>query len=138
MILTCLRRRAPTIEENLYILSVFLNVLLTKGPSKNVNVFTSVQNIHFQGGGLKINIFPYTFNFLAWFFIIFMRIFGTQKMLMCTLWGRGRGSQKVYGLYTRENVDIYGWPLTYEEFEILLLFHLTWKLLIRKIILQSY
>ncbi len=23
----------------------------------------------------------------------------------------GRGSQKVYGLYTHENVDIYGWPL---------------------------
>ncbi len=32
---------------------------------------------------------------------------------MCTLflWMGGRGSQKVYGLYTHENVDIYGWPL---------------------------
>ncbi len=25
--------------------------------------------------------------------------------------GGGRGSQKVYGLYTRENIDIYGQPL---------------------------
>ncbi len=33
-------------------------------------------------------------------------------MLMCTLFGGGKGgSQKVYGLYTRENVDIYGRPL---------------------------
>ncbi len=38
-----------------------------------------------------------------------MGIFGTQKMLS-TLFG-GRGSQKVYGLYTHENVDIYGQPL---------------------------
>ncbi len=41
-----------------------------------------------------------------------MGIFGTQKMLMCTLLFGGRGSQKVYGLYTHENVDIYGQPLT--------------------------
>ncbi len=27
-----------------------------------------------------------------------------------TFW-EGGGSQKVYGLYTHENVDIYGWPL---------------------------
>ncbi len=40
-------------------------------------------------------------------FIIFMGIFGTQKMLMCTIFWE-RGSQKVYGLHTRENIDIYG------------------------------
>ncbi len=28
------------------------------------------------------------------------------------LLGGEEGSQKVYGLYTPENVDIYGWPLT--------------------------
>ncbi len=44
-------------------------------------------------------------------FIIFMGILGTQNMLMCTLfWG---GSQKVYGLYTHENVDIYGRSLVF-------------------------
>ncbi len=32
------------IEKNIYIHH-------TKGPSKNVNVFTIVQNIHFQGEG---------------------------------------------------------------------------------------
>ncbi len=30
---------------------------------------------------------------------------------MCTLFCGGKGSQKVYGLYTHENVDIYGRPL---------------------------
>ncbi len=39
-----------------------------------------------------------------------INIFGTQKMLMCTLLG-GEGSQKVYGLFTHENVDIFGRPL---------------------------
>ncbi len=40
-----------------------------------------------------------------------MGIFDTPKMLMCTLFFGGGGSQKVYGLYTCENVDIYGRPL---------------------------
>ncbi len=34
---------------------------------------------------------------------------------MCTLYWWGRGSQKVYGLYTHENVDIYGWPLSIRQ-----------------------
>ncbi len=34
-----------------------------------------------------------------------------QKIMMCTLFlGGGRGAYKVYGLFTHENVDIYGWP----------------------------
>ncbi len=37
-----------------------------------------------------------------------MGIFGTQKMLMCTL----LVERKMYGLYTHENVDIYVWPLS--------------------------
>ncbi len=42
-----------------------------------------------------------------------MGIFGTQKMLMCSLFlGGGGGFPKVYGLYTPENVDIYGQPLS--------------------------
>ncbi len=32
-------------------------------------------------------------------------------MLMCAFGGE-EGSQKVYGLYTLVNVDIYGWPLS--------------------------
>ncbi len=32
--------------------------------------------------------------------------------------GRGRGSEKVYCLYTHENVDIFGWPLTLQVFTI--------------------
>ncbi len=44
-------------------------------------------------------------------FYYFMGIFSTQKMFMCTLLGGERGSQKVYGLYTHKNADIYGWPL---------------------------
>ncbi len=41
-----------------------------------------------------------------------MGIFGIQKMLMCTLFWGGGGYQNVYGLYTHENVDIYGWRLS--------------------------
>ncbi len=47
------------------------------------------------GGSVKISVHFYRFGLI---FIIFMGIFGTQKMLMCTLFG-GRGSQKVYDLY---------------------------------------
>ncbi len=36
-----------------------------------------------------------------------MGIFGIQKVLMCTVI-LGGGPQKVYGLYTYENIDIYG------------------------------
>ena len=45
-------------------------------------------------------------------FVIFIGNFGYEKMLMCTLFGGRRGSRKVYGLYTRENVDNYGRPLS--------------------------
>ncbi len=33
-------------------------------------------------------------------------------MLVCTLGGEGEGHEKVYCLYTHENVDIFGWPLS--------------------------
>ncbi len=73
-----------------------------KGPSKNVIDFISVQNIHFQGGGsVKINIFPHTFNFFVGFFIIFIGIFGTQKILMCTLFlGGGGFSESVWFVHS--------------------------------------
>ncbi len=71
---------------------IIINPVVPKGPSINVNIFTSLQTIHFRGeGGLwKSNFFWYTFNFWSWFFIILIGIFGTQKMVMCTLfWGEG-------------------------------------------------
>ncbi len=43
-----------------------------------------------------------------------MGTFDIQKMLMCTLFW-GEGSQKVYGLYTYENVDMYGRPLNLSD-----------------------
>ncbi len=60
---------------------------------------------------MKINIFSVHLTF-GLIFIIFMAIFGTQKMLMCTLLWGGEGVSEVYGLYTHENFDIYGRPLT--------------------------
>ncbi len=68
----------------------------------------------FVGGGRsgKINIFFCTL-FTFWpDFYYFDGDFWYSKMLMCTLFLRGgRLSQKVYGLYTHENVNIYGQPL---------------------------
>ncbi len=58
---------------------------------------------------MKINIISIHFYLFGQIFIIFMGIFGTQKMLMHSFLG-GRGSQKVYGLYTHHNVDIYERP----------------------------
>ncbi len=67
-----------------------------------------------RGGGLEI-IFSRTLLTFWPDFYYFHGIFGTQKMLMCTLFwrGEGRGSQKVYSLYTHENVNIYGRPHTF-------------------------
>ncbi len=53
---------------------------------------------------------PYTFNFLVWF-LLFSWEFLALKKCWCVLFLGGRGSQKVYGLYTHENVDIYGRPI---------------------------
>ncbi len=71
----------------------------------------------FGGRGVmwKSTFFPYTFNFLVWFFIIFMGIFLALKTFWCVLgfFGGGKRSQKVCGVYTNENVDINGWPLKF-------------------------
>ncbi len=39
-------------------------------------------------------------------------ILETKNVGMYTWRGGGRGSEKVYCLYTHENVDIFGWPLS--------------------------
>ncbi len=45
-------------------------------------------------------------------FYYFKGIFlSVKKILMGTLYLGRRGSQKVYGLYTHESVDIYGRPI---------------------------
>ncbi len=67
------------------------------------------------GGGLCEN--QYFFRTLLTFwpdlYYNFHGDFWHSKMLMCTLFlGGGEESHKVYGLYTRENVYIYGRPLT--------------------------
>ncbi len=77
--------------------------------------FNDCKNHTLSGGrgSVKISIFSVHFKLFGLIFIIFTGIFGTPKMLMCTLsLGGGRESQKVYGLYIHENVDIYGQPLT--------------------------
>ncbi len=38
-------------------------------------------------------------------------ILETKNVGLYTWRGGGRGSEKVYFLYTHENVDIFGWPL---------------------------
>ncbi len=47
--------------------------------------------------------------------MLFMKsIFWKPKMLVCTLGGEGGGGlKKCTVLYTHENVDISGWPLSY-------------------------
>ncbi len=49
--------------------------------------------------------------------------------------GGGRGSQKVYGVYIRENVDIYGWPLNVfkipNDFDMLFKILSHWLFLLR-------
>ncbi len=40
-------------------------------------------------------------------------IFWKPKCWSVHLEGRGRVSEKVYCLHTHENVDIFGWPLSY-------------------------
>ncbi len=40
-------------------------------------------------------------------------ILETKNVGLYTCRGGGRGYEKVYCLYTHENVDIFGWPLTY-------------------------
>ncbi len=64
------------------------------------------------GGGLwKSTFFPCTFNFLAWF-LLFSWGFLALKKRSCALLFWGEGFQKVHGVYTHENVEIYGWPLS--------------------------
>ncbi len=48
------------------------------------------------GGSVKINIFSVHFELFGLIFIIFMGIFGTQKMLMCALFWREGVSESVW------------------------------------------
>ncbi len=79
----------------------------------------SVQTIHFRGWGGRgwglcenQKYFRTLLTFWPDFLNYYHGDFWYSKMLMCTFFGGGGvGSQKVYGLYTHENVDIYGQPL---------------------------
>ncbi len=46
-------------------------------------------------------------------------ILETKEVGLYNWRGEGRGSEKVYCLYTHENVDIFGWPLRYYCFFII-------------------
>ncbi len=62
---------------------------------------------------MKINFFFIHFQIFGQIFSIFMGIFGTQKMLICTLfWGGGGGGCLRKGMVcTLRKMYIYGWPL---------------------------
>ncbi len=71
----------------------------------------SVQTIHFRGR-VEVCENQHFFHTLLTFwrdFYYFHGDFWHSKNVDVYSFG-GRGSQKVYGLYTHENVDIYGWP----------------------------
>ncbi len=61
---------------------------VSKGPSINVSIFMSVQTIHFWVCENQ--------HFFGLIFIISMGNFGTQKMLMCTLFGGEGVSESVW------------------------------------------
>ncbi len=79
-----------------------------KGHPK-MSTFSRVYKTYtFGGRGVCQNQhFFCTLNFLAWFLLFSWRI-----LTLNNCWCVGGRSQKVYGLYTLENVDIYGRPLT--------------------------
>ncbi len=49
---------------------------------------------------------------MAWFYYFHGDFWHSKNVDMYSFGGGRRGSQKVYGLYTNENVDIYGRPLS--------------------------
>ncbi len=89
-------------------------ILICKGPSKNGNNFTSVQNKHVRGGGggdLWKSIFlPYTFNFCAWFLLFSWGFLPLKKCWSVLFFFGGGGGLRKCGLYTHEKVDIYERP----------------------------
>ncbi len=72
-------------------------ILIFKVPSINVNIFTSVQSIHFHGGGEGVceyqHVFLDTFSFLAWF-LLFSFGFLALKKCWCVLFFLGGGLRK--------------------------------------------
>ncbi len=60
-----------------------------KGPSISVNIFMSVQTIHFSGGLWKSKYFPYTFKFLALFLIFSWGFLALKNVNVYSFGGRG-------------------------------------------------
>ncbi len=79
----------------------------------------SVQTIHFQGEGGRIcenhHFFCAHLTFWPDFYYFHGDVWHSKNVDVYSFFGGGRGSQKVYVLYTHENVDIYGWPLKWFE-----------------------
>ncbi len=76
-----------------FFIQIFGLLILFKGPSINVNIFTSAQTIHFWGGLWKSTFLLYTLLF-GLVFIIFMGFFGLSKYVdvYSFYWGGGGGA----------------------------------------------
>ncbi len=91
--------------------------LLSKGPSINVNIFMSVQTIHFLRPLPPPPKKEYTSTFLSAKNphennknqAKKLKVYGTNVDFHRP---PPPSPTKVYGLYTCENVNIYGWPLS--------------------------
>ncbi len=83
-----------------------------------MSTFSCVQTIHFPGGGEVCENQPFFHTVLTFWtdFYYFHGDFWYSKNVDVHFFVGGvgqRGYQLVYGLYTHENVDIYGRPLSY-------------------------
>ncbi len=93
------------------LLNKIYRVIFDKGQSINVNIFMSVQTIHFLRPPTKK---VYTSTFLSAKNPHENNKNQAKKLKMYrknVYFHRPTPLPKVYGLYTRENVDIYGRPL---------------------------
>ncbi len=75
--------------------------------------FHEWQIIHFGGvGGCENQHFPCTLlTFWPDFYYFHGDFWHSKDFDVYSLFWRQKGYQKLYGLNTHENVDIYGWPL---------------------------
>ncbi len=78
-----------------------------------MSTFSWMYNLYTLGGMGTVyenqHFFPTLLTFCAWFLLFSWGL--ALKNVDVYSFFKGRGSQKVYDLYTHENVDIYGWPL---------------------------
>ncbi len=85
-----------------------------------MSTFSQVYKPYFQGEGGTFenqNFFSKLLTFLPDFYYFHGDFCHSINVdVYSFFWGGGGGAQKVYGLYTHENVDIYGLPLNLNIF----------------------